>query len=113
MRFVAGPAEVRERAGPTLDKAAANTAELFERRNAMHQLIEPKLVLPRPDETLEAMVARVLIQRREPLRGDQVHAQLPYAWREAYEVEDVMNALRSEPPFRLVRGRGWLFGDRR
>ncbi len=106
----AWPGRVRERAGPALDKAAVKTAELFERRDAMHQLIEPKLVLPMPDEILEAMVARVLIQRREPLRGDQVHAQLPYAWRKAYEVEDVMDVLRSEPPFRLVRGRGWLFG---
>ena len=106
----AWPGRVRQRAGPVLDQAVAKTAELFERRDEMHQLIEPKLVLPMPDETLEAMVARVLIQRREPLRADQVHAQLPYSWRDAYETEDVMDALRSEPPFRLVRGRGWLFG---
>lgn len=102
--------QVHGRAGPALDRAAVKSAELFERRDAMHQLVEPKLVPPTLDETLEAMVARVLIQRREPLRGDQVHAQLPYSWREGYDVRNVMDVLRSEPAFRLVRGHGWLLG---
>lgn len=104
------PGRVREHAGPVLDTAAVKANDLFERQHAMHRLIEPALVLPHPDEVLEAMVARVLIQRRDPLPGGHVHAQLPYSWREGYDVEDVMDVLRSEPPFRLVRGRGWALG---
>ena len=106
----ASPGRVRERAAPVLDTAAVKANELFERQAAMHRLIEPALVPPRPDEALEAMVARVLIQHHDPLPGAHVHAQLPYSWREGYHVEDVMDVLRSEPSFRLVRGRGWVLG---
>jgi hypothetical protein len=98
------------RLGPPLGKAAKYAGELFEQRDAAERRVQPMLVLPGEDESLTAMVARALVQRREPLAGRKVHAQLPVEWREAFTVGDVMDELRYEAPFSLVRDRGWMLG---
>jgi len=100
----------KERSGPVVEKAAAGMSVAVERWEAADRRVRPTLARPHETESLEAVVARVLLQCDEPVGAAAVHARLPYPWREASEVARVMDVLREQPAFELVRGRGWMLG---
>jgi len=68
-------------------------------------------VASREVESLDAEVARVLLQCAEPVGAAAVHPRLPDGWREL-PVEQVMAVLRAQTAFEFARGRGWTLGHR-
>jgi hypothetical protein len=103
------PKKLKDRGSPLIEAMFVHTAAAFERRQLAEQRVQATLVRPHKVETLDAMVARVLVQHDEPLRGDEIHARLPPAWCDC-TVAHVMSVLRGGPPFELTRGRGWKLG---
>jgi hypothetical protein len=95
--------------GPEFQNAMLHVADLFEKRDTTERRVQGTLVPPNPEESLEAMVARVLLQQDHPLAARDVHTRLPAAWSER-GVEEVMRVLRENEPFELMRGRGWVRG---
>ena len=106
------PAWFKERVAPAAERVMLGLSGVFEQYNAVAQRVHGTLVAPCEVETLEAALARILVQAPAPLPAADVHARMPYDWRQAAEVGDVMAALRSQAAFRLVRGRGWELGYR-
>jgi hypothetical protein len=103
-------ARLKQRVTPAAERVMLGLSDVFEQRNAAAQRVHGTLVAPREVETLEAALARIVVQAPAPLAAADVHARLPYDRRETVEVGDVMTALRSKPAFRLIRGRGWELG---
>jgi hypothetical protein len=103
------PARPKERSAPVIDRVLAGMASGFERWEAADNRVRPTLVAPSEVERLQAVVARLLLQCPEPVGAADVHARLPYPWREV-TVKQVMAVLREQPAFELVRGRGWMLG---
>ena len=108
--FRTAPARLKERVAPAAERVMLGLSYVFEQRNSIGQRVDGMLVAPCELETLEAALARILVQASAPLPAAEVHARLPYDWRQTVEVGDVMSALRSQSPFRLARGRGWELG---
>lgn len=106
------PAKLKQRSTPAFNKAMVGMANAFERWDAADRRAGATLVAPEAEESLEALAARVLLQCEQPIGGTAVHSQLPYEWRENASVDEVMTVLREQPPFELVRGRGWMLGHR-
>lgn len=103
------PAKLKERGGPVVERLLTGMAGAFERWETADGRVRPTLVAPARVESLEVVVARVLLQHSDPVGAATIHAQLPYVWQEV-AVERVMAVLREQPAFELVRGRGWMLG---
>lgn len=56
-------------------------------------------------------VARVLLQSQQPAGGATIHSRLRSLIRGEVGESDVMEVLRTEPAFELLRGRGWMLGQ--
>jgi hypothetical protein len=105
------PARLKERSGPVIERVLTGMSEAFERWEAADRQVRPRLVAPREVESLEAEVARVLLQCTEPVGAAAVHPRLPDGWR-VLPVEQVMAVLRAQSAFEFTRGRGWTLGHR-
>ena len=103
------PGQLKARGEAALDRTFEQLAPAFEQRNAADSRLRPTLVRPHDVESIESAVGSVLLQSPKPLPGAEVCSRLPYRWRNN-TVEDVMEVLREQSAFELVRGRGWRLG---
>ena len=104
------PAKLREGNWPALERLLAQMALAFERWEDADNRVRPSLVRPTTTESLEAVVARALLQCIGAVPAAEVHRRLPYPWQEGVTVEQVKVVLREQPAFELTRGRGWTLG---
>ena len=104
------PAKLRESNWSALERVFTQAALAAERWEDADSRVRPTLVRPTTTETIEAVIARTLLQCGGPVPAVEVHHQLPCPWREDVVVDQVMVVLREQPAFELVRGRGWMLG---
>jgi hypothetical protein len=100
---------VRTRGWPALERALAGMTDIFDRRDTVGRQLRPTLVQATLGEIPAAAVARVLAERGAPMTVATIHAALA-ARGSHLTFDQVAQTLRDEPPFELVRGRGWQLG---
>ena len=103
---------LKQRAAPVVERVVDGMSVAVERWEVADGRVRPTLVRPHPTETLEATVARTLLQSADPLPATTILSLLPHPWRENGE-EQLRTVLREQPAFELVRGRRWGTPPRR
>jgi hypothetical protein len=108
-QIAGGTRRLKEQAGPVKERAMEEMTKAVERWQAADNRVRPTLVLPHPTESIEGAVARALLPSALPLGATTIQRQLPYPWGDT-PVAQLMDVLRENPAFELVRGRGWMLG---